>query len=83
MVVVLPWHDPLRVAEDVIMLDHLSNGRFIFGMGRGLGRIEFGGFRVNQEDSREIFVEASQMILEALERGYCEYDGKFIKQPRR
>jgi alkanesulfonate monooxygenase SsuD/methylene tetrahydromethanopterin reductase-like flavin-dependent oxidoreductase (luciferase family) len=83
MVVVLPWHDPLRVAEDVIMLDHLSDGRFIFGMGRGLGRIEFEGFRVNQEDSREIFVEASQMILEALERGYCEFDGKFIKQPRR
>ena len=38
MVVVLPWHDPLRVAEQVVMLDHFSNGRFIFGIGRGLGR---------------------------------------------
>src|SRR5262245_50367679 len=29
MVVVLPWHDPMRVAEQVVMLDHLCNGRFI------------------------------------------------------
>src|SRR5439155_2109200 len=83
MVVVLPWHDPLRVAEQVVMLDHLSNGRFIFGIGRGLGRVEFEGFGVNQEDSREIFVESAQMILQGLERGYCEFDGKFIKQARR
>src|SRR4249920_2316051 len=45
MVVVLPWHDPLRVAEEVVMLDHLSNGRLILGIGRGLGRVEFEGFR--------------------------------------
>ena len=44
MVVVLPWHDPVRVAEQVIMLDHMSNGRFVLGMGRGLGRVEFEGF---------------------------------------
>ena len=33
MVVVLPWHDPMRVAEQVVMLDHMSNGRFVFGIG--------------------------------------------------
>jgi alkanesulfonate monooxygenase SsuD/methylene tetrahydromethanopterin reductase-like flavin-dependent oxidoreductase (luciferase family) len=83
MVVVLPWHSPMRVAEQVVMLDHFSNGRFIFGIGRGLGRVEFEGFGVNQEDSRQIFVESAQMILEGLERGYCEFDGKFVKQKRR
>jgi len=83
MVVVLPWHDPMRVAEQVVMLDHFSNGRFIFGIGRGLGRVEFEGFGVNQEESRERFTEAAQMILEGLERGYCELDGKFVKQVRR
>ncbi len=83
MVVVLPWHDPMRVAEQVVMLDHMSNGRLIFGMGRGLGRVEFEGFGKNQEDSRAFFVEAAQMILEGLERGYCEFDGKFVKQHRR
>jgi len=83
MVVVLPWHDPLRVAEQVVMLDHFSNGRFILGIGRGLGRVEFEGFGVNQEESRERFTESAQMILEGLEKGYCEYDGKFVKQTRR
>src|SRR5262245_38876498 len=83
MVVVLPWHDPLRVAEEVIMLDHLSNGRVMLGIGRGLGRVEFEGFGVNQGNSRDIFVEATQMLLQGLEHGYCEFDGKFVKQPRR
>ena len=35
MVVVLPWHHPVRVAEQVLMLDHMSDGRFVFGIGRG------------------------------------------------
>src|SRR5689334_25307430 len=52
MVVVLPWHDPVRVAEDVSVLDALSGGRFIFGIGRGLGRVEFDGFRVPMDESR-------------------------------
>ena len=37
MVVVLPWHQPIRVAEQVSMLDNLSNGRLILGLGRALG----------------------------------------------
>src|SRR3954453_11961628 len=36
MVTVLPWHDPVRVAESFSMLDHLSGGRSILGIGRGL-----------------------------------------------
>src|SRR5438128_6722505 len=83
MVVVLPWHDPLRVAEQVAMLDNLSDGRFIFGIGRGLGRVEFEGFRVPMEESRGRFIESAEMILRGLEQGYCEYDGTFVKQPRK
>src|SRR4029450_7874035 len=80
MVVVLPWPHPVRVAEQVLMLDHLSNGRLILGIGRGLGRVEFEGFGVNQEDSREMFIEEAQTILEGLEHGYVEFDGTFVKQ---
>lgn len=83
MVVVLPWHDPMRVAEQISVLDHQSNGRFIFGMGRGLGRVEFEGFGVDQNTARERFMESAQMLLEGLERGWCEFDGKIIKQARR
>src|SRR5258708_8031427 len=56
MVVVLPWHDPMRVAEQIAMLDNMSNGRFILGMGRGLGRVEFDGFRVDQNTAPERFL---------------------------
>ena len=57
MVVVLPWHDPMRVAEEVSLLDHLSDGRFILGVGRGAGRVEFEGFRTDMGESRDRFVE--------------------------
>jgi alkanesulfonate monooxygenase SsuD/methylene tetrahydromethanopterin reductase-like flavin-dependent oxidoreductase (luciferase family) len=83
MVVVLPWHHPLRVAEQVVVLDHLSNGRLILGIGRGLGRVEFEGFGVSQEDSRAIFVESAQMLLAGLEQGYVEFEGRFVQQRRR
>jgi alkanesulfonate monooxygenase SsuD/methylene tetrahydromethanopterin reductase-like flavin-dependent oxidoreductase (luciferase family) len=82
MVLVLPWHDPLRAAEEIAMLDHLSNGRVILGIGRGAGKVEFDAFRLDMGESRQRFVEAAEMVLEGLERGYCEYDGKFYKQPK-
>jgi alkanesulfonate monooxygenase SsuD/methylene tetrahydromethanopterin reductase-like flavin-dependent oxidoreductase (luciferase family) len=83
MVVVLPWHDPLRVAEQVCMLDNISNGRLVLGLGRGLGRVEFEGFGVDMNESREIFVESAQMLLAALETGVAEFDGRYVKQARR
>ena len=82
MVVVLPWHDPMRVAEEVSMLDNISGGRLILGLGRGAGRVEFDGFRLPMEESRQRFVESAQMLLRGLETGYCEHDGTFVKQPR-
>ena len=82
MVIVLPWNDPMRVAEKVSMLDCMSDGRVILGVGRGLGRVEFEGFRVPMGESRDRFVESADMVLTGLEKGYCEYDGEFIKQPR-
>jgi alkanesulfonate monooxygenase SsuD/methylene tetrahydromethanopterin reductase-like flavin-dependent oxidoreductase (luciferase family) len=82
MVVVLPWHDPLRVAEQVSVLDHLSGGRVILGLGRGAGRVEFDGFRQPMEESRQRFLEAARMILRGLETGVCEYQGTYVRQPR-
>lgn len=83
MVVVLPWHDPVRVAEQVSMLDHLSGGRQVLGLGRGAARVEFEGFRTAMEESRARFVESTECLLGALETGVLEYEGEFVKQPRR
>jgi alkanesulfonate monooxygenase SsuD/methylene tetrahydromethanopterin reductase-like flavin-dependent oxidoreductase (luciferase family) len=82
MVCVLPWHDPLRVAEQVAMLDCLSGGRLIFGMGRGTGRIEFDGFRTDMSTARLRFKESAELILGALETGIAEFHGEHIQQPR-
>ena len=67
MVVVLPWHDPMHVAEQVYMLDNMSGGRLIFGMGRGAGRVEFDGFGVPMNGICEGFVESAEMLLKGLE----------------
>jgi alkanesulfonate monooxygenase SsuD/methylene tetrahydromethanopterin reductase-like flavin-dependent oxidoreductase (luciferase family) len=81
--VILPWHDPVRVAEQVTMLDLMSGGRLLFGMGRGLGRIEFEGLRIPMDESRARFVESAEIVLRALHTGVIEADGEFYKIPRR
>ena len=83
MAIILPWHDPLRVAEQVSMLDNLSGGRYILGIGRGLAKFEFEGFRLDMTQSRAMFIEYAETVLEGLEQGYVERDGVFAKQPRR
>lgn len=82
MVAVLPWHHPLRLAEEIIVLDNLSNGRVILGMGRGTGKIEFDTLGVEMGTARQQFKEAAEAIMSALETGYIDYDGEIVKQPR-
>ena len=82
MVVVLPWHDPVRVAEEFVMLDNLSDGRVVVGVGRGLARVEYEGFRLDMNQSRTRFNESAEMLVRALEDGYAEFDGELVQQPR-
>ena len=82
MVVVLPWHDPMRIAEQISLLDHLSDGRMILGLGRGLARVEYEGFRIDQNEGRQRFVEYAELLLNGLENGYLE-GGDVTQQPRR
>ena len=82
MVAVLPWHNPLRLAEQIVMLDHLSEGRLILGMGRGTGKIEFDAFGINMGTARQQFKEYAQAIMDSLDTGIFEFDGEILKQPR-
>ena len=70
MVVVLPWHNPARLAGEIGMLDNLSEGRFCLGVGRGLGRLEFEGLGVDMSTSREVFDETAETVFAALENGF-------------
>ena len=80
--VILPWNSPLRVAEKLSLIDHLSGGRVLFGMGRGLSRMEYAGFGIPMDESRGRFDEAARMVLSALETGFIEGDGPYFPQPR-
>ncbi|MDY7105077.1 MAG: LLM class flavin-dependent oxidoreductase [Actinomycetota bacterium] len=80
--VIMPWNEPLRVAEKIALLDHIAEGRLRFGMGRGLSRREFANFRgIEMDESRERFDEGSAMVVEALETGTIRGDGPFYPQP--
>jgi len=80
--VILPWNTPIRVAEKLSMLDALCDGRLVFGVGRGLARMEYESFGIDMEEARGRFDEAASMILEALETGFIEGDGPFYPQKR-
>ncbi|MGH7932039.1 MAG: LLM class flavin-dependent oxidoreductase [Candidatus Binataceae bacterium] len=80
-VIVLPWHDPVSVAEKIALLDVVSGGRTIWGFGRGAASIEYAGFRIPQEEARERFVECVLIIRKALTQEHFSFDGKFYKIP--
>ncbi|MEJ0071765.1 MAG: LLM class flavin-dependent oxidoreductase [Pseudomonadota bacterium] len=64
-VVVLPWHNPVLLAEQVATLDLLSNGRVDFGVGKGYRAPEFEGFCIPQDEATERFDEAIEIIRKA------------------
>lgn len=76
-VLVLPWHDPVRVAEEIAMLDLLSGGRSLIGFGRGTSVQEFEGFNVPMEESRERFAEAMKIVQRGLSGERFSFDGAF------
>jgi alkanesulfonate monooxygenase SsuD/methylene tetrahydromethanopterin reductase-like flavin-dependent oxidoreductase (luciferase family) len=80
--VIVPWNDPLRVAEKIVLLDHLSQGRAVLGLGRGLARVEYRSFGVDMDESRARFDEAARMIVDAVEKGWIEGDGPYYPQVR-
>jgi alkanesulfonate monooxygenase SsuD/methylene tetrahydromethanopterin reductase-like flavin-dependent oxidoreductase (luciferase family) len=80
--VILPWNEPIRVAEKISLLDALSGGRVLFGMGRGLARREYEGFGIPMDESRGRFDESARMVIDALETGFIEGDGPHYPQAR-
>jgi alkanesulfonate monooxygenase SsuD/methylene tetrahydromethanopterin reductase-like flavin-dependent oxidoreductase (luciferase family) len=81
-VIVLPWHDPVRVAEMIAQLDIMCGGRCLFGFGRGAARVEYEGFRVPMDEARPRFAEAAQIVVKALRDEVFEHDGEFFKIPK-
>jgi alkanesulfonate monooxygenase SsuD/methylene tetrahydromethanopterin reductase-like flavin-dependent oxidoreductase (luciferase family) len=76
---VTPMYHPLRVAEEVVMLDHMSRGRLELGLGRGASPIEIAGFDVDPEKAPAMNREATELILKALSSDVVSFEGKFYR----
>ena len=64
-VVVLPWHNPVLLAEQAATVDLLSGGRLDFGIGKGYRHNEFAGFRIPMEEGGARFEESIDIITKA------------------
>jgi len=80
-VVVLPFHNPLRLAEDAATLDILSNGRLDLGIGRGYQPGEFRGFGVDAETSKKRYAEIVDILKLAWTGEPFSYEGEHYSVP--
>jgi alkanesulfonate monooxygenase SsuD/methylene tetrahydromethanopterin reductase-like flavin-dependent oxidoreductase (luciferase family) len=75
LVYLLPLYSPLRLIEEISMLDHLSYGRLDVGVGRGVSPYELKFHKVEHDDSRDIFIDAFKCISAGLVTDQLTYKG--------
>lgn len=78
-VFVLPTYHPLRLAEEICMLDQLSHGRVEFGVGRGIVPHELSLFGINPHEAADIAKETMEVLRLALTKGEVRYRGDYYK----
>jgi alkanesulfonate monooxygenase SsuD/methylene tetrahydromethanopterin reductase-like flavin-dependent oxidoreductase (luciferase family) len=81
-VMVLPWYDPIRFAEDISMLATLTEGELHIGMGRGTAKLEYDAMRVPMTEARDRFRECWEVLQLALGGGPFTYQGRHIRLER-
>ncbi len=74
---ILPFHHPIRLAEQLALADIISRGRLDVGVGRGNRPVEFAGYRVPQVESRERFEESIDVMLKAWTQERFSHHGRF------
>jgi alkanesulfonate monooxygenase SsuD/methylene tetrahydromethanopterin reductase-like flavin-dependent oxidoreductase (luciferase family) len=77
LVYVLPLYHPLRLYEEICMLDHLSGGRLTVGVGRGGALIEHQRFGVDPAQAPAIYQEAFAVLMRAFETDVLDFEGRF------
>lgn len=81
-VIVTPWHNPLRLAEQIAMLSVLSDRPLHLGLGRGTAKFEFDAFALDMEESRERFQECWEILQLGLTGEPFTYAGTKFSVPR-
>jgi alkanesulfonate monooxygenase SsuD/methylene tetrahydromethanopterin reductase-like flavin-dependent oxidoreductase (luciferase family) len=78
LVYTLALYHPLRLAEEICMLDHMSGGRFQLGVGRGISPFELGYYGVDAKESQAMYHEAYAVVLKALAAGNLTHEGTYF-----
>ncbi|MGH7931633.1 MAG: LLM class flavin-dependent oxidoreductase [Candidatus Binataceae bacterium] len=78
-VTLLPFHHPLRAAEEAAVVDILTGGRLEYGVGRGTIAVHFQGFNLPRDESRERFEEALEVIVKAWTQERVSHQGKHFQ----
>lgn len=73
----LPLHHPLKVAEDMALVDIISNGRLYLGVGKGYDKLEFDAYNENFDNRHDKYLESLDILTTALQNGRVNYSGKF------
>jgi alkanesulfonate monooxygenase SsuD/methylene tetrahydromethanopterin reductase-like flavin-dependent oxidoreductase (luciferase family) len=76
LVYLLPLYSPLRLIEEICMLDHLSHGRLDVGIGRGVSPYELKYHKVEHDRSRDIFIDAFKCVHAGLTTDRLSYEGE-------
>jgi alkanesulfonate monooxygenase SsuD/methylene tetrahydromethanopterin reductase-like flavin-dependent oxidoreductase (luciferase family) len=78
MVTVVPWHDPIRLAESLSLLTHMvgPDRRLVLGIGRGLARREYASLGIDMNESRQRFSEGVEILRRAFHEERFSFDGE-------
>jgi len=79
MVYTLALYHPLRLAEEICMLDQMSRGRMMIGVGKGISPIEVGYYGVDYATADRMFAEAMTVIRQALTQKTVNFEGEFYR----
>ncbi len=77
LVYLLPLYSPVRLAEEICMLDHMSRGRLEVGVGRGVSPYEIGYHKVDHTKSRAMFLDGFACLKTALSNDRFDYEGPY------
>ncbi len=79
LVYTLALYHPLRVAEEICMLDQMSRGRYLVGVGKGVSPIEIGFYGGDTSKTEKIFAEALAVVLQALTQTHLNFEGEHFR----
>ena len=78
LVLITTLYNPLRLAAEICMLDHLTHGRLEIGTGRGVSGVELGFYNVSEQEAPALYGESVALLMAALTQDVVDYHGKYF-----